>query len=468
VNYRSFLNRDYKSLEPTRRGAGRHWPLRLLVLAAGLTVLGVVLAKTQQSSPEVATASHLPVDPVRIKAGDDNQIPTPTSSRVTIELTLPDPGMAPTRDWSVTDSGDQWREVVVARGDSLSSIFSDLEIHSQLEPILGLGDPVQMLRSIYPGERFRALKLDGALSELIYEPDGQQHLHIRRTQEGYAAERIEHETEIRLHHAWGTIDDSLFAAGVEAGLSENLIMELAAIFGWDIDFALDIRKGDEFTLVYEERYRDGDKLEDGRILAAQFTNQGRSYTAILYTDPDGRSAYYSPNGRSMRKTFLRAPVDFRRISSRFQRERWHPVLGVKRPHRGVDYAAAIGTPIKAAGDGKVIHRGTKGGYGKTVIIQHGERYSTLYAHMSRYSKRSRVGTRVKQGQIIGYVGKTGLATGPHLHYEFRVNGVHRNPLTVKLPSAKPLPKKHMADFETVAAPLLAQLDLYKRTALARQ
>jgi murein DD-endopeptidase MepM/ murein hydrolase activator NlpD len=168
----------------------------------------------------------------------------------------------------------------------------------------------------------------------------------------------------------------------------------------------------------------------------------------------------------MRKAFLRAPVDFRRISSRFAKERYHPVLGKKRPHRGVDYSAKTGTPIKAAGDGKIIHRGRKGGYGRTVIIQHGQRYTTLYAHLSRYNKKAKSGSRVKQGQIIGYVGKSGLATGPHLHYEFRVNGVHRNPLTIKLPAAKPIAKKYLEDFQLKSQPLLSRLDVINRTVVA--
>ena len=187
---------------------------------------------------------------------------------------------------------------------------------------------------------------------------------------------------------------------------------------------------------------------------------------MRYTDPKGHSSYYSPDGRSMRKAFLRSPVDFRRISSRFTRSRCHPILGVCRPHRGVDYAAAVGTPIKAAGDGKIIFRGWKGGYGRAIIIRHGTKYSTLYGHMSRFKRGLHTGSRVKQGQIIGYVGQSGLATGPHLHYEFRVNGVHRNPLTVKLPQAAPIPAAYKQDFLATSRPRLAQLDAVKRTAVA--
>jgi murein DD-endopeptidase MepM/ murein hydrolase activator NlpD len=187
---------------------------------------------------------------------------------------------------------------------------------------------------------------------------------------------------------------------------------------------------------------------------------------VLFTDHEGNSQYYSEDGRSMRKAFLRSPVDFRRISSTFQRERDHPVLGKKRPHRGVDYAASTGTPIKAAGDGKVIFRGSKGGYGNTVVLQHGGNITTLYAHMSSYRKGVTSGSRVKQGQIIGYVGKTGMATGPHLHYEFRINGAHRNPLTVKLPDAAPIQAEYKAEFMQQSQQLLAQLALFKRTQVA--
>jgi murein DD-endopeptidase MepM/ murein hydrolase activator NlpD len=245
-------------------------------------------------------------------------------------------------------------------------------------------------------------------------------------------------------------------------------MELAAIFGWDVDFALDIRAGDRFGLIQEELYaEDGSKLADGAILAASFTNQGKSFHAVRFTDPSGYASYFTPDGFSMRKAFLRSPVDFRRISSRFRGSRYHPVLGVKRPHKGVDYAAATGTPVKAAGDGKVVHLARKGGYGKTVILQHGGRYRTLYAHLSKYARGLKNGQRVRQGQTIGHVGATGLATGPHLHYEFLVDGVHRNPLTVDLPKADPIDPKLLPDFRTAAAPLLAQLATHEQTLVAQ-
>jgi murein DD-endopeptidase MepM/ murein hydrolase activator NlpD len=240
-------------------------------------------------------------------------------------------------------------------------------------------------------------------------------------------------------------------------------MELAGIFGWDIDFALDIRKGDSFKVLYEEIYRNGEKIKDGDILAAEFINDGEVYRAVRYTNPKtDRTEYYTPEGKSMRKEFLRTPVNFTRISSRFTTARYHPVLHKFRSHKGVDYAAKRGTPIRAAGDGKVIFKGTKGGYGRVVILQHGSKYTTLYAHLNSYDKSISVGKKVKQGQTIAYVGSSGLATGPHLHYEFRVDGVHRNPLTVRLPSSEPVPQSHLASFEQTTAPVLAQLDLLSR------
>ncbi len=215
--------------------------------------------------------------------------------------------------------------------------------------------------------------------------------------------------------------------------------------------------------MYEEIYRNGERIKDGDILAAEFINDGEVYRAVRYANPETkRMEYYTPEGKSMRKEFLRTPVNFTRISSRFTTKRYHPILQRFRSHKGVDYAAKRGTPIRAAGDGKVIFKGNKGGYGRTLIIQHGSKYTTLYAHLNSYNKKIRVGKRVKQGQTVAYVGSSGLATGPHLHYEFRVNGVHRNPQTVKLPSSQPVPKKHLADFEQAITPVLAQLDMLSR------
>ena len=224
--------------------------------------------------------------------------------------------------------------------------------------------------------------------------------------------------DVSVATAAGVIDSSLFEAGQRVGLSDNLIMQMAEIFGWDVDFALDIRAGDRFALVFEEQFKDGEKIGEGPIIAAEFINLGRRIRAVRYVDPEGKTDYFSPDGRSMRKAFLRTPVNFARISSRFSFSRRHPILHKMRAHRGVDYAAPRGTAVKASGDGRVIFASRKGGYGRTIIIRHGSAYTTLYAHLARFSKGVRPGKRVEQGQVIGYVGSTGLATGPHLHYEY--------------------------------------------------
>jgi murein DD-endopeptidase MepM/ murein hydrolase activator NlpD len=307
---------------------------------------------------------------------------------------------------------------------------------------------------------------EGKLLRLVYQVDKLSTLEISRNGDEFKTSTTHRTPERRVTNTTGTIDSSLFLSAQQAGLSDNLTMELAGIFGWDIDFVLDIRKGDQFTVLYEELYLDGENVGNGEILAAEFVNQGRKYQAIRYTDNGGKTDYYSLDGKSMRKAFLRTPVEFSRISSRFSLGRKHPILNKIRAHKGVDYAAARGTPVKSTSNGKIVHRGKKGGYGKTIIIKHGTKYSTLYAHLSNYRKGLKQGSRVKQGQVIGYIGSSGLATGPHLHYEFRVNGEHRDPLRVKLPGAEPLDKKYREDFRAKAESLVAQLDLVRGVQVA--
>jgi len=362
-----------------------------------------------------------------------------------------------------------WRELTVERGDNLAALFKRAGLTPRdVYDVVSADEQAKALTRLYPGDDVR-LRVAGGdeLVEVRYELSESRTLAVARTPEGgYRSDIIEHPLERRLSRSQGVIEHSLFVDGATAGLNDRLIMELAGIFGWDVDFALDIRRGDRFAVVYEELYRDGEKIRNGNIIAAEFVNQGKRYRAVRYTDPGGDAAYYAPDGRSMRKAFLRTPVNFAYVSSNFNPKRLHPILGKKRPHMGTDYAARVGTPIKAAGDGRIIHLGRKGGYGRCIIIKHGARYTTLYGHMSGYRKGLRNGDRVKQGQVIGYVGQSGLATGPHLHYEFRIDGVHRNPRTVKLPEADPIPTKLLADFKATAAPRLKQLDSMTDTRLA--
>lgn len=361
-----------------------------------------------------------------------------------------------------------WHEVTVKRGDNLAYIFAKLDIPpQQLHTITSKGGAARNLKNIYPGQTLRIMtsKQDDLL-QLQYQIDRLSKLEIKRNGDDFDISTEHKIPERRTAHASGIITSSLFLAAQEAKLSGALTMELAGIFAWDIDFALDIREGDQFTVLYEEVFLEGEKIDNGNILAAEFINRGKTYQAFRYTDAGGKSDYYSLDGKSMRKAFLRTPVEFSRISSRFSMGRKHPILNTIRAHKGVDYAASRGTPIKSTGKGKIVHRSRKGGYGNTVIIQHGTKYNTLYAHMSRFKRGQKVGSRVKQGDIIGYIGSSGLATGPHLHYEFRINGVHRNPLKVKLPGAAPLRKKYLEDFKNKAHTLVTRLDTVRSTQLA--
>lgn len=353
---------------------------------------------------------------------------------------------------------DLWQTVTVKDGDNLSLIFSRLAINkNDLYEILSLGNKTQSLKRLRPGQILRLKFEDSKIEELIHESDLTHTLKVKKMDDEFEAKIVEEKPDIKVATSTGKIQDSLFLSGQKAGLSDNVIMQMFDIFGWDIDFVLDIREDDQFRVIYEELYKNDKKIKDGKILAAEFINQGRVLKAVRYIDSEDQPGYYSEQGKSMRKAFLRTPVNFTRISSHFNLSRKHPVLNKIRAHKGVDYAAPLGTPIKSTGNGKVLFVGTKNGYGNTVIIQHGGKYTTLYAHLSRFSRGLKNGKRVEQGQTIAYVGKTGLATGPHLHYEFRVNGVHRNPLTVDLPKSLPLPKKYMKDFIQKTKSLLTRL-----------
>jgi murein DD-endopeptidase MepM/ murein hydrolase activator NlpD len=468
VRYSHTSLRDYQpifaanSSRRRRRGKGLRWAL------AG-TASGLVLGFFSLTSFD-ANALRVKELALNIPASidlDEGSAAAPVTT--SLEIPEPDRQVAEVPVES-TDEAGVWQTVSVKPGDSLARLFKQHGISpQQLHTILEGGGAAKKLTRIYPGQvlRLRTSETEGLL-ELHYEIDALSEVEITRNEKGFESRLVEREPEHRMVRTAGVIDSSLFLAGQKAGLPENLIMELAGIFGWDIDFALDIREGDQFAVIYEDLYLDGERIGTGNILAAEFVNRDTLYRAVRYTDPQGHTDYYAPNGRSMRKTFLRTPVAFTRISSRFSTGRKHPILNRIRAHKGVDYAAPRGTPVKATGSGKIVLRGKKGGYGNTVVIQHGSSYSTLYAHLSKFARSAKQGKRVKQGDVIGYVGSTGLATGPHLHYEFRVNGVHRNPLTVKLPDAAPLPKQYRDDFRLASKTLIAELEQTKSRVLALQ
>ncbi len=466
----SYLELDFKSREATvspRRPRRASTPLSFNRLLRGLTALATLFAAVYLAL-SLLPDSAAKVEDSNLKQQRLHYSVLLPNKQIPQTMVAPEPVASPEKPAS--SSQNPWHTVQIKTGDTLASIFSGLGLSATTTyEVDNLNKQTKQLRKIRPGQNIAVLLDDDKqLVSLKYMPDLTETLVIKRLEDGNLdSQLIHHPLEPIPVFRSGTINSSLFEAAADSGISENIIMELAGIFGWDIDFALDIREGDQFSIVYNELYKDGDKIRDGRILAAEFINQGETYRAVYYTDPKGESGYFSPDGKSMRKAFLRSPVKFSRISSRFSRKRWHPVLSKWRSHKGVDYAAPTGTPIRASGDGKVNFTGTKGGYGKTVILQHGGKYSTLYAHMSRYARGMKKGKRIKQGQIIGYVGKTGLASGPHLHYEFRVSGVHRNPLTVKLPAAEPVNKAYKEHFEKETKSYLSMLELMQDQVVAQ-
>jgi murein DD-endopeptidase MepM/ murein hydrolase activator NlpD len=360
-------------------------------------------------------------------------------------------------------------EFVVRRNDTLDRVFRQMQLSLQdLAAIRDLPGVKESLDLLKPGELITFVHANGLVQALTRRISDTQTLTVIRQADGFSAKVIETPIEVRKVEKRGRIDSSLFVAGRAIGVSSDVIMRLANdIFGWDIDFALEIQPGDEFGVVYEQRFREGEYLGDGKILAAEFVNSGRTYRAVRFESADGQVAdYYTPAGDSMRKQFLRAPVDFARISSNFNPRRRHPILNTIRAHKGVDYAAPTGTIIKAAGEGRVTVAGVQGGYGNVVILEHGGGVTTLYGHMSGFAKGIRNGSRVKQGQTIGFVGKTGAATGPHLHYEYRVNGAHKNPRTVALPEAHPIPPAYVEEFKSLSGRLLADLDRSRDASIA--
>ncbi len=353
-------------------------------------------------------------------------------------------------------------ELKISQGDTLEQLFrqNNLDV-GQLMLITELDKAKNQFRRIKPGNVIKLTHLNGQVISLRSKIDLTSELVIEKKESEFEARIIEHPITKKKRMAYGIITSSLFESAVAAGLSDKIIMNIAAIFAWDIDFVLDIRQGDSYYLHFEEIWQDGKYISDGEIIAAEFNNNGRTLQAIRFVGDDGYINYFTPEGDSLRKAFIRAPVDFTRISSNFNPNRKHPILNTIRAHRGVDYAAPKGTPIKASGDGKVIFRGTKSGYGKTIIIQHGGNITTLYAHMSSYIKKIKIGTKVRQGETIGFVGSTGLATASHLHYEYRINGIHRNPRTVNLPDAKPIDEKYRMEFFTYAGPIIDELKQFK-------
>ncbi len=377
-----------------------------------------------------------------------------------MELPLPPTGVA-------TDVG-YWRDERIVRGDRAASLLRRLGADdADVRAFLKATHSSKLLRQLIPGRSVRAHQsADGKLISLRYQNDGDV-LEVERDGDGFRMQEHSFELERRVLVASGEIDTSLFGATDAAQLPDAVAIQIADVFATDVDFHRDLRHGDRFTVVYEMYYDEGVPIRPGRILAAEFINDGKAYRALWFEYAKGQGGYYTPHGTNIRKAFLRSPLEFSRVTSRYTNRRYHPILREWRAHRGVDYGAPVGTRVRATGNGVVKFVGRRGGYGKLVVLRHQSSYTTWYGHLSRFAKGMHTGKRVQQGDTIAYVGKTGLATGPHLHYEFRVNGVHRNPLKVVLPPAPPIQAAQRPAFDAAAAPLVAMLNLLRGTNLAR-
>ncbi len=419
------------------------------VAAVVLVALGVIISMIPSGPKGSPAASVKPLDLPQLSASDaDLEQPRVLTASV---------GSHPAPAAEAETPAESWQIIEIKPGQTLERVFRDLGLSAGLlHEIVTTTEQTRNLARIRPGDEFAFdIHPEDGFRALRSELDEESWLFVERDEDGLVTRTEPRHVERRIVEASGTINSSLYNDAREAGLSDGMIMRLATIFGWDIDFALDLRSGDHFALIYEEVWREGEYLRDGDIMAARFINRGESFEAVRFDAGNGPD-FFAPDGRPMRKAFLRTPLNFARVSSNFNPRRLHPVTRRVRPHNGTDYAANTGTPVWASGDGTVIEAGYSRPNGNYIFIKHGNNIVTRYLHLSK--KVVKRGDRVRQGQTIGHVGSTGLATGPHLHYEFLLNGVHRNPRTVDLPPADPLPAELMEDFGRVGDGLLARLD----------
>ena len=438
----------------THRFPGRSvWLLGLAAFLTSVTIAAII-PRGSNSLPVNALIPSTP--PQTVQLGE-------TSIPAAMDLTTNQP--AETEASHKIPDREQWTEITIRKGDTLSDILKRAgHDSSDIHRLIQSNPDARVFRRMYPGQKLRIrIEANGSLQELVYETGPGEAFHLARHEDRFELTKELRTFETRIAHVSGTIESSLFEDGLDAGLSDNLIMKLVEIFGWDIDFALDLRHGDSFSVIHEEKFWRGQKVTDGTILAAEFVNQGRVFRTIAFRDANGYTSYYTPDGTSVRRPFLRTPVEFSRITSRFTGNRYHPILKTWRAHKGVDYAAPVGTPVRATASGRILSMGWNGGgYGKRIVIRHNATYNTVYAHLSRFRSDLRVGSFVDQGQTIGNVGATGLASGPHLHYEFQVNGAHRNPLTFKITGEAKIASQNRDEFARLANDWSARLDAISR------
>ncbi len=419
------------------------WSRRDWLLASLVATLGMLLAALV---PGVSQALH-----------------PQTASLPLVQLPLALPGVAPS-----AHAASSWDTTVVQAGQTLGGVMQDAGLSAAIATrLLAEPDLAALVRRLRPGTEIAFLRqADGGIGGLRVDRDAGHEIEYTFAGDAVQTRVIEHPVELRTEVATGEITSSLYAAALRAGLSPATVTVLTdEVFKYDIDFDQDLQPGDRFSVVFQQAWREGQRAGPGIVLAATFSTGGKTYSGFRFDD-EGKSQYYDASGRPLKKAFIRMPIPFARISSGFNMARKHPILGRIRAHKGIDYAAPMGTPIMAAGDARVVFEGWKGGYGRVVILDHGRGYRTLYAHMSRFSS-VHVGQHVNQGAVIGFVGMSGLATGPHLHYEFQVNGQHRNPLSVTMPPPEPLRGAALARFQASVAPAVVRMRTLEAGVYAR-
>jgi len=449
---KSKLRKDYKTIHiPKSKNPKRiHW----FLFGLGVSVIGINFFLPENNNVDESKRS---LEISKIIKEPDPQI----TKKILNEEIEDDPALViPVKN---PENYNNIKLMIEPR-DNLEYLFKKNKIDlGNLSEIMQLADAQKYLRLLKPGDLIEINIDQGKVINLKKKLNLTDTLFIAKTNNKFLSEVIKRPIEIKKKFGHGIIKSSLYESAAKSGLTDKLIMNLADIYAWDIDFVYDIRIDDTFYVLYEEIWQDGKYITDGEIIISEFNNNGRKLKAIRFKDKNENLEYFNPEGQSMQKAFLKAPVDSARISSGFNPNRKHPVLNTIRAHRGVDYAAPRGTSIKAVSDGTVIFRGNKGNYGKTIILKHGRNITTLYAHMSNYAKSAQPGSSVNQGQTIGYIGSTGLATGPHVHYEYRVNEVHKNPSKVKTPRAQPIKDEFRSQFHSISQSLLDELNNYKNT-----
>ena len=351
--------------------------------------------------------------------------------------------------------------IYVEKNNTLIKLLDEAGLSNKYIRALIKAKGSEKLANLKTGDKLEVeINRDQIPKNIFLSSDGLNGINASFNNGLFSIYKVSRQPDVLERFASVEIEDSLYQSALEADIPDSVIMDLVYIFGWDIDFIFDIRPGDSFDLLYEEYFLKGNKVKNGDIKAARFKRGKKVYTAVRYFLENDQKEFFSIRGKNVEKAFLRSPVEFSYISSKYNLKRKHPILNKIKAHTGVDYAAPTGTPVRTTGDGTISFRGNNGGYGKLIEIKHSEDYSTRYAHLSRYKKDLKVGDKVSQGEIIGYVGRTGRATGPHLHYEFRVNGMHTNPLTVKLPAAKPINEKEKDSFFKTAIEAMNKMDDY--------